>query len=238
MPDSTHRPATRRRPRLPAAPARVWACALLALAVTAGAPATAVADGDPASDVLASQTVYVPGDGGFDPARTAQLSRLLTEARRAGVPIRVALIATRADLGSVTELWGKPQSYAEFLGQELSQVYRGTLVVAMPAGVGIAAVSDVAGTASQPRVSVPRGPVLSTAIRAAQAIAAAHGHRLTLPQGTATPSSGSALGSVDLGSWLALAAGASLIALAWTASLRAQGLRARPLRPPRVRRAR
>ena len=49
--------------------------------------------------------------------------------------------------------------------------------------------------------------------------------------GPAGPGSGSALGSVDLGSWLALAAGAALIALAWTASLRARPLSARLRRP-------
>jgi len=30
-----------------------------------------------------------------------------------------------------------PQSYARFLGQELSQVYRGAVVVTMPNGFGV-----------------------------------------------------------------------------------------------------
>jgi hypothetical protein len=63
------------------------------------------------------------------------------------------------------------------------------------------------------------------------AVAANAGHHLTLRRAVATPGSESALGSVDLGSWLALAAGAALIAVAWTASLRA-----RP--PARLRRER
>jgi hypothetical protein len=46
-----------------------------------------------------------------------------------------------------------------------------------------------------------------------------------LPAAAAQPGSASALGSVDLGSWLALAAGAALIAAAWTASLRARPAR-------------
>ena len=197
-------------------------------------PAPARADGDPASDVLASQALYVPGDGGFAPARTAQLAGLLAEAQRAGIPIRVALIATRADLGSVGELWAKPQSYAEFLGQELGQVYRGWLVVAMPAGLGIDKVGETGAQRPPAGVAVGPGPLISRALLATEALAAAGGHRLTVPAAAnarAGSVSGSALGSVDLGSWLALAAGAALIGLAWTASLRA-----RPI--PRGRRAR
>jgi hypothetical protein len=200
------------------------------------APAVALADGDPASDVLASQAVYVPGDGGFRATQTARLTGLLAEARRAGVPIRVALIATPADLGSVGELWRQPQNYARFLGQELAQVYRGSLVVAMPAGFGVVNVGSARGGGDQVGVSTRRGPLLSRTISVVQGLAAAHGHRLTPPQaaavaGRAGSGSASALGSVDLGSWLALAAGAALVALAWTASLRARPLSARLRRP-------
>ncbi|HEX3688525.1 MAG TPA: hypothetical protein VHV28_02475 [Solirubrobacteraceae bacterium] len=194
----------------------LWA----ALAAALLTPAAAVGDGDPASDVLASQAMYVPGDGGFAPAQTARLNGLLAEARRAGIPIRVALIATRADLGSVTELWRQPKNYAEFLGQELAQVYRGTLVVAMPAGLGLAGV----GGSPTPVVAVAdhHEPFIAATIRLVQAIASVQGHRLTPPPAVAAAGSGSALGSVDLGSWLALAGGAVLIVLAWTASLRAR----------------
>src|SRR5689334_5651000 len=50
--------------------------------------------------------------------------------------IRVAVIASRSDLGSVTELWRQPQTYARFLDQELSLVDHGPLLVAMPGGFG------------------------------------------------------------------------------------------------------
>jgi hypothetical protein len=203
-------------------------CAALALAVGAAAPPRALADGDPASDVLASQLVYVPGDGDFAPAQTAQLNGLLTAARHAGVPVRVALIATQADLGSVTELWAKPQSYAEFLGQELAQVYRGRLVVAMPAGIGVYDAGKGGGQAPATGATANRSSLVSTAMHTVEDLAAAAGHRLTPPAAVTTPKPGSALGSVDLGSWLALAAGAALIALAWTASLRVRGPGARP----------
>jgi hypothetical protein len=191
------------------------------------APAIVLADGDPASDVLASQAVYVPGDGGFAPSQTAQLSALVAEARRAGVPIRVALIATQADLGSVTELWRQPRNYARFLGQELAQVYRGTLIVAMPAGFGIVSVG-VAPAGGHVGVATDHGPLVPATMRVVRAVAAADGHRLALPRAAVVPGSASALGSVDLGSWLALAAGVALIVAAWTASLRARGLGGRP----------
>jgi hypothetical protein len=38
----------------------------------------------------------------------------------------------------VGALWSKPQSYAQFLGQELPFVYRGRLLIVMPNGYGIA----------------------------------------------------------------------------------------------------
>jgi hypothetical protein len=199
-----------------------WLCGVLAAVFVV--PALARADGDPASDVLVGQSLYVPSDGGVSATQAARLSALLAEAERAGVPVRVALIATQADLGSVTELWRQPQNYARFLGQELSQVYRGTLVVVMPSGIGVAGAGHTSGAG-------PGQPLVNRAIGAVQAIAAAQGHRLSPPSVVAARRSGSGLGSVDLGSWLALGAGAALIAAAWTASLRA-----RPL--TRLRRAR
>jgi hypothetical protein len=66
------------------------------------------------------------------------------------------------------------------------------------------------------------GALIPATISVVQAIAAAHGRHLTAPAAVAAPGSGWALGSVDLGSWLALGAGAALIAAAWTASLRAR----------------
>jgi hypothetical protein len=210
----------------------VLVCALLTASLLASPPA--LADGDPASDVLASEPLFVPIDGGFPPAQVTRLGALLTEAQRAGYPIRVALIAAPADLGSVTELWRMPRSYARFLGQELSLVYRGLLLVVMPDGLGVDDVGGAAGgrsgAASVPPPR-PRESMLSSTIAAVRSLAAASGHPLALPRTTAGRGAGAGLGSIDPGSWLALVAGVALIALAWTASLRA-----RP--PARLRRAR
>jgi hypothetical protein len=70
----------------------------------------------------------------------------------------------------------------------------------------------------------PEAAEPTTAIVMVGAVALNAGHRLTLPHVAAAPASGSALGSVDLGSWLGLAAGAALIAAAWFSSLRARPL--------------
>ncbi len=208
-------------------------CAVWSALLLSAAPA--LADGDPASDVLASQAIFLPADGGLSQAERRRLNGLLASARATGYPIRVALIATRADLGSVTALWRQPQAYAKFLGEELSLVYHGTLLVVMPNGVGIARVGG-ATTGAPARARRPAiasgGSLADTATRAVQELAAAAGHRLATPTSIAPrQSSGSALGSVDLGSWVALAAGAGMIALAWTVSVRA-----RP--PARLRRTR
>ena len=55
----------------------------------------------------------------------------------AGLPIKVAIIGNKTDLGAVPQLWAKPQTYARFLGAELRFVYKDTLLIVMPQGFGI-----------------------------------------------------------------------------------------------------
>jgi len=184
------------------------------------------ADGDPASDVLASQSLFIPEDGGIPAAQQTQLVALLESAQRARYPIRVALIATQADLGSVTELWRQPQSYAGFLGQELSLIYHGTVLVVMPNGFGVYRSGTSLG-AAQAALAGARTPgagasLGSAALNAIQRLAGAAGHRFTASASSAPPASSVASGTPGLAEWVALLLGAALIALAWTASLRAQ----------------
>jgi hypothetical protein len=98
--------------------------------------ASAHADGDPASDVLYLKNVFLPY-----PAPSAAASRALDHAVAAAYAkryrIKVAVVETPPDLGSVPELFGKPSQYAKFLGTELRSFYVGPLLVAMPAGFGI-----------------------------------------------------------------------------------------------------
>jgi hypothetical protein len=199
----------------------VWILSLaLAFGWCAGA---ARADGDPASDVLASQTLFLPQDAGVSAGQQAQLGALLRAAHHEGYQIRVALIASLADLGSVTALWRQPQNYARFLAQELSLLSHAPLLVIMPNGYGVYGVAPALAGMPAP------GPNLASAtLTAIRHIAAASGHRLPLPSATAPY----APASTDTVSWLVFAIGSALIVLAWTASLRARPLRARGARKP------
>jgi hypothetical protein len=95
------------------------------------------ADGDPASDYLLGQSTFIPFDDGIPKAYAAQLANTVAEAKARGYAIRVALIGTRYDLGSVTVLYNQPKRYARFLGQELFFVYKGRLLVVMPKGLAV-----------------------------------------------------------------------------------------------------
>lgn len=207
------------------------ALAMLAiLALVGGLASTpARADGDPASDVLATQQLFLPDDAGLPTSRQLQLAGLLQEAARVGYPIRVALIASAADLGSVTELWRQPQNYAQFLGQELSLAYRGPLLVVMPGGFGLYHFTrPSAAEGSILRGASVHGGLGKAAVTAVQSLAATAGHGLTLPSATTT----SATAGSDSTPWIALIVGAAIVALAWAASLRARPLQLRERKLP------
>jgi cytochrome oxidase Cu insertion factor (SCO1/SenC/PrrC family)/thiol-disulfide isomerase/thioredoxin len=113
------------------------ALVLISLVALAGLPAAvARADGDPGSDVLVYQPLFLASDAGVSVPEQVKLGALLRASAKSGFPIRVAIIASPADLGAVTSLWRKPRAYARFLGLELSQAYRGRLLVVMPNGFG------------------------------------------------------------------------------------------------------
>jgi hypothetical protein len=198
---------------------------LLALALFAAGTwfaASARADGDPASDVLATQSLFLPQDASVRQAQQGQLQALVEEAGSGGAPIRVAVIASETDLGSVTELWRQPESYARFLGQELSLSYRGPVLVLMPNGYGVfkqAGLSDAerAALGGLPPPDARPGPA---ALEAVQRLAASAGHEVPLPNAT----SRAAGSSNDTVPWIVFAIGAALIAAAWTASLRVRPL--------------
>jgi hypothetical protein len=108
--------------------------ALLAACIAAG---TARADGDPASDYLYGQKAFFPFDAKIPKAKQEELLALLDTAAASGFPIRAALIGSPYDLGSITSLWGKPRTYARFLGAELEFVDKQRLLIVMPNGFGI-----------------------------------------------------------------------------------------------------
>ena len=201
---------------------------LLALALAAAlasvVAATACADGDPASDVLLSDNVFLSYNSPYGSKEGRALEALTKEAKQQGFPIRVAVITQIADLGSVGGLYGKAQRYADFLASEIRFVYRGTLVVAMngkPGGFGVhgPGATPAARRALErmklPSSSLTAAELARLAAVAMQRVAAASGHHLSAPAGATKTKTSSRLLRLFLIAALALAAlgaGATLLA--------------------------
>jgi cytochrome oxidase Cu insertion factor (SCO1/SenC/PrrC family)/thiol-disulfide isomerase/thioredoxin len=198
---------------------RAWAIVLGLLATLAvalaGAAPPALADGDPGSDVLVYQSLFVAGDSGVSVSQQARLAQLLAQAQRDRFPIRVAIISSPEDLGSVTALWRKPQAYASFLGVELSLAYTGRLLVVMPNGFGF----NWPGHASAPadrtlsRIAIrPGGGGLAGATQTGVgSLAAAAGVKLAVPTevaGAQPSSSSSTVANVEVPASESTASGA------------------------------
>ncbi len=109
---------------------------ILALGVLALGAGSARADGDPASDMLVVQNVFLPYNAPSQSASSA-LTTQVAHAYAAGYRVKVAVIGSAIDLGAIPSLFDKPQQYARFLGLELSTFYIGPLLIVMPKGYGI-----------------------------------------------------------------------------------------------------
>jgi len=151
------------------------------------APSTGQANGDPASDYLLTQSVFLPFATKIDQNEVTRLNALLRAADQKRYRIRVALILSPSDLGTAFSLFGKPGKYAQFLGLELSFVYRGRLLVVMPNGYGYAVNGDPDPKASALLKQLPAPGRSATkeaqaAIVAVQRLAARKGHHLVVPK--------------------------------------------------------
>src|SRR5262249_23436230 len=116
--------------------ARVGALvAAVAFAAAAAAP-PAPADGDPASDVLLFQNVYLPAQA---PSRAVSevLENIASAVYRRGDRVKVAIVYDQSDLGRIPPLYGVAKGSARSLGLELGLGYAGPLLVVMPAGLGV-----------------------------------------------------------------------------------------------------
>jgi hypothetical protein len=180
-------------------------CSLVLCLAGALAPA-ARGDGDPASDILLYQNAYLPY-GQLIPAQLeANVQQVVANAKGANFPVKVAVIASENDLGSVTYMFGQPKQYARFLGKELAAgpssyrvhaagalqrgqaaaklAARSPLLVVMPNGYGVA--GPVAANAQS---VVERAPVdVNDGISLGQAavdgvvkLAKAEGHQVEAP---------------------------------------------------------
>jgi hypothetical protein len=212
----------RLRARAVPAAAALW-LTLAALAPALIAPGVAGADGDPASDVLLGQDVFLP----YSPI-SSQVQRsvyaVAAAARSAGYPVKIALIEAPSDLGVLPALFGKPQTYARFLSAELAGSWSRPVLVVMPGGFGLAAAGHALPIRSLAGVGVGRGSdgLGRAAISAADHLAAGSGHPLR-PTGAASPlgASSSTMRAAGLAILLMAAAAAVAIAAAWIARSRA-----------------
>jgi hypothetical protein len=158
--------------------------ALVLAAVALLVPAAARANGDPASDVLLTDQVFLPFEAPISDSAKKDLRSTVAEANKKGVKLRVALIAFTSDLGTATALWAHPQDYSEFLGKEIAFTYAGPLLVSMPAGFGFydqgrPVTSEQRVLATVKTATMPTALAESTTA-AVRALAAAKG--ITLPK--------------------------------------------------------
>jgi hypothetical protein len=189
---------------------RLGVATLTALAFAAGlsglATPSAMADGDPASDILLYQDAYLPY-GQVLPARIqANVQQVAANANAAGFPLRVAVLGSEGDMGAVVALYGKPQQYARYLHGEFvsgptaysrhaasaararsgaaGRAAQAALLVVMPNGYGVAgsvpapARQAVEGTRLDARDGLALGEAAVTGVAK---LAGASGHRIDVP---------------------------------------------------------
>ena len=167
--------------------AAVTVAAMIACALAQSARA----DGDPASDYLVVQKVFIPYDAKFPAKQQAQLAGLVSAANKAGFKIRVAIIWSDYDLGAVTSLWMKPRTYARFLGLELGFIYKQRLLIVMPNGFGFnypkhSTTAEYTLLSKIPISSAGFG-LITAAETAVQQLAAAAGVDVSKPAHVTTP---------------------------------------------------
>jgi hypothetical protein len=162
---------------------------LLAAATSVVAAGAALANGDPASDVLPFTTVFLSIKNPSTSPAGRDLLAATSAAAKKKRPIRVAVISQPSDLGLIQSMWRRPQMYAKFLGMELFQFgrYNGTLVVSMPNGFGVYGPDAAKGKPALARLPKPdtndlEGLGKDTA-DAVRAVATANGYVLPASSG-------------------------------------------------------
>jgi hypothetical protein len=197
----------------------------LLLCVAAGAALaapSALANGDPPSNVLITQDVYTPAEAA-PPALIRELKQAVERADQAEYPAKVAVVNSSLDLGNVPQALDKPQQYADYLLSDLhgpSQVGGDFVVlVVTPAGAGIAGKSFGGGERRAARTidvstTASSGDLVRAATATLEKMAAADGHPIGgAGSGGGKGSNGIVIAGV-LGGLLALSAVAILAARA------------------------
>jgi hypothetical protein len=198
--------------------------ALLAAALALGAAPAALADGDPASDVLPSQDAFYPYSPPASKPLVTALDGLLAKVRKAGYPMKVALIESAADLGSYPTMFNNPQPYTNLLASELPVNPHGKaltdqlhLLVVMPGGFGGKNLGDRVDEALGPvKIDVPAQSdgLVRAALEAVARIASVNGVATPVPAEASADGGGggsSALLPIVIGAVIVVLAAALLI---------------------------
>jgi hypothetical protein len=208
---------------------------LLACALAAGiATPYAKADGDPASDYLISQSAFLSYDAKIPSPLEQKLLAAVASANRNGYPVKVALIWSRYDLGSLPVLFGKPRNYALFLDAEDARCWWGAgcsagrfspkthLLVVMPNGLGFAQWKHKSAAPAAYRtlagIKVTRTPagLATAATTAVERLAAASGVKVSTSGGpglTAQSGGGTSRVEIIVGVVAAILIGAAALLL-------------------------
>jgi hypothetical protein len=182
---------------------------VLALVLAGSAPA--FADGDPASDVLPSQDAYYPYQPPVSKELVTALDGLLKQVRKGGYPMKVALIQTAGDLGSLSQLFNDPQRYTNVLASELPANPHGTvkdklhLLVVMPGGIGGQNLGDKVDAALAPvkiDTEAQSDGLARAALEAVARVATANGVKTEVPK--VSSSSGDDGGGPSVVIWVIL----------------------------------
>jgi hypothetical protein len=194
--------------------------ALLALLIAAPARA----DGDPASDILYGDNVFLSLVSPQVNAKGKVLEELTVAAAQRGLPLKVAVVQAPTDLGVVPQLFGHAAEYAKFLRSEITLgSWKGTLIVVMngePGGVAVAGPAARQASARVALLSVPANASLDqlgdVAIAAVHAVAASRRVRLPAVQVRSSSHGGGEgllLDGIVVGAAVLIAAGLVVLAL-------------------------
>ena len=157
-------------------------------------PVAALADGDPASDVLLGQNVFYPYSPATSKSLMASLNAATAAASKEHFPLKIALIASPIDLGIIPQLLGKPQAYAKYLDYEISFTSKQVLLVVMKDGYGVEGL-PAAATAAAAKLALPAGgtpdELAQAALTATGKLAAAAGHPIAGVSASGSPGGGS-----------------------------------------------
>jgi hypothetical protein len=134
--------------------------------------------------VLLAQDVYYPYAPKVSKPLTGALDALLARVRKAGYPVKVALIQTPADLGAYPNLFGDTQSYANLLAKEIAFNSHPHLLIVMPSGFGgdnLGSKVDTALKGIKVDEAAKSDGLAQAALAAVARLATANGHPTPVP---------------------------------------------------------